>query len=73
MDNLEIDKLEKLLNWCREHDWGQGAYICHVYGDDEPWIAGLRDEALLAAGGPLATEHVALPADFRTIRQWAGY
>lgn len=57
---------EKLIIWCQTHDWGRDAYA------EGEFVLGLQAVSV-DRDGQVTKEIVALPADFRAIRNWAGY
>lgn len=62
---------ERILAWCRLHDWGQSASL----GTDaagEPVIRGLL-ETERQPSGEFITREVTLPARLSVIGAWAGY
>lgn len=61
--------IDRLIAWCRSHDWGRHAEIIHIAG--EPYVAGLDEHYV--QGGVSCHRAVTLPAVPHIIRRWAGY
>ena len=34
-DNVDLEDLEIMLNWCRKHDWGKNASLVDAYGNGQ--------------------------------------
>jgi hypothetical protein len=62
--------IDKLLEWCKNHDWGKGAYVFSANG--ATYIGGLL-ERYQCNDGTVISNHVSLHADYTTLRNWAGY
>lgn len=57
---------DKLVTWCRTHDWGRCAT------EQNGRIHGLRNVGF-EPDGTVFEEIISLPADFEALRDWAGY
>lgn len=61
---------QRIINWCRSHDWGRNAYLT-----ERGTVAGLLASVVKSDGhgGRVVTEEGAEFSDVEALRDWAGY